>query len=159
MHMADGARVPQPVANDRLGPGSGEGIDMRRGTLKIAQSGIADRDDQAAMTAALERLYGAAIQSVTEIVKHLSASERAKLAVLCYGRAHLNAIGLAIAATCEMDHLIAASSSATAGHALFTQSRDGAPEKPSASRRPTITLAAGVGRQFADLSEAAELPA
>jgi hypothetical protein len=97
-------------------------------------------------------------------VSSLSASERAKVAVFCYGRAHLNAIGLAIAATCDLDQLIAASSSAAAGHVLFVQSRDIAPEKPSVSRRPVITLAAGVGRQFASLndvalSEAAELTA
>ncbi len=129
---------------------------MRRQVLKVAQSGIADRDDQTAMTAALERLYGAAAQSVTDIVADLSASERAKLAVFCYGRAHLNAIGLTIAATCELDQLIAASSSAPAGHVLYTQSREIALEKRAFSRRPVITLAAGVGRQFASLSDSAE---
>ena len=137
---------------------------MRRGTLKIAESEIADRDDQAAMSDALERLYGAATASVTGIVSNLSASERAKLAVFCYGRAHLNAIGLAIAATCGLDHLTAASTSAAAGQALFVQSREIAPDKPSIGRRPAITLAAGVGRQFAALSDVAlsdpaELPA
>jgi hypothetical protein len=124
-----------------------------RGTLKIAQSGFADRDDQAAMTVALERLYGAAIQSVTGIVENLSASERAKLAVFCYGRAHLNAIGLTIAATCDLDHLIAASSSAAAGQVLFTQSRETAPEKRSISRRPVITLATPATRPVLDLVE------
>jgi hypothetical protein len=132
-----------------------EEISMRV-ALKIAQSGIADRDDRAAMTAALERLYGAATQSVTGIVEGLSASERARLAVFCYGRAHLNTIGLTIAATCDLDHLIAASSSAAAGHVLFVQSREIAPEKPSVGRRPTITLAASVCRQFASLSDTAE---
>jgi hypothetical protein len=137
---------------------------MRRGTLKIAESGITDRDDQAAMTAALDRLYGAASQSAADIVGHLSTSERAKLAVFCYGRAHLNAIGLAVAATCDLDHLIAASSSAAAGQALFVQSREIAPEKRAVGRRPAITLAAGVGRQFSSLSDvtlgdAAELTA
>ncbi len=129
---------------------------MRRQVLKVAQSEIADCHDQAAMSAALERLYGAAVQSVTDIVADLSASERAKLAVFCYGRAHLNAIGLTIAATCELDRLIAASSSAAAGHVLYAQSREIAPEKRSFSRRPVITLAAGVGRQFASLSDSAE---
>jgi hypothetical protein len=128
-------------------------IEMRRQVLKIAHSGIADRDDQAAMRAALERLYGAAIQSVTGIVENLSASERAKLAVFCYGRAHLNAIGLAIAATCELDQLIAASSSAPAGHVLFTQSREIAPEKRSIGRRPVITLATPATRPALDLAE------
>jgi len=129
---------------------------MRRVALKVAESGIKDRDDQAAMTAALDRLYGAAGASVTGIVSGLSASERAKLAVFCYGRAHLNAIGLAIAATCEIDHLIAASSSAASGHVLFVQSREIAPERRPIGRRPAITLAASVGRPFASLSDAAE---
>jgi hypothetical protein len=126
---------------------------MRRQALKIAQSGLADRDDRAAMSAALERLYGAAVQSVTDIVADLSASERARLAVFCYGRAHLNAIGLAIAATCELDQLIAASSSAPAGHVLFTQSREIAPEKRSIGRRPVITLATPATRPARDLGE------
>jgi hypothetical protein len=129
------------------------GSDMRRGALKIAQGGIAERDDQAAMTAALERLYGAAIQSVSGIVSNLSASERAKLAVFCYGRAHLNAIGLTIAATCDLDQLIAASSSAAAGQVLFTQSREIAPEKRSIGRRPAITLATPATRPSLDLGE------
>jgi hypothetical protein len=114
---------------------------MRRKVLKIAESGAADRDDQAAMMDALGRLYGAAMQSVAGIVGHLSASERARLAVFCYSRAHLHAIGLAVAATCDLDHLVAASSSATAGQAMFAQSREITPDKPAFSRRAAITLA------------------
>lgn len=114
---------------------------MRRVALKVTQSQNFDRDDQTAMTEALARLYGAATQSISDIVGNLSASERAKLAVFCYGRAHLNAIGLAIAATCNLDHLVAASNSATAGQTLFMQSRETSVEKPSVGRRPVITLA------------------
>ena len=55
---------------------------------------------------------------------NLSASERARLAVYCYGRAHLNTIGLAVAAQCDLEQLIAASGSTTVGETLFTQSRD-----------------------------------
>ena len=73
---------------------------MRRTGLKIAEAETADLDDRAAMSVALDRLYGAAVQNVSDIVAHLTPSERARLAVFCYGRAHLNAIGLAIAATC-----------------------------------------------------------
>lgn len=114
---------------------------MRRVALKVTQSQTVDRDDQTAMTEALSRLYGAATQSISDIVSNLSASERARLAVFCYGRAHLNAIGLAIAATCDLDHLAAASNSATAGQTLFVQSREASTEKPSIGRRPAITLA------------------
>ena len=132
---------------------------MRRAALKIAQSQTVDRDDHGAMTDALSRLYGAATQSIGDIVGTLSASERARLAVFCYGRTHLNTIGLAIAAACDLDHLIAASSSATAGHALFTQSRDSTMpvERPSSGRRAPITLATAA--RFASFTFAADEPA
>ena len=97
---------------------------MRRSGLKIIESATHDHDNRSAMSAALERLYGAATQSAAEIVADLTASERARLAVFCYGRAHLNEIGLAIAATCELEQLLGAATSATAGRAIFAQSRD-----------------------------------
>ena len=66
--------------------------------------------------------------------------------MFCYGRVHLNAIGLAIEATCELDQLIAAAHSATAGRTIFTQSRDGTfvAERRFAGRRMPISLAATV---------------
>jgi hypothetical protein len=113
------------------------------------------------MSDALGRLYGAASQGIDDIVANLTASERARLAVFCYGRAHLNAIGLRIAAQCDLDHLIAASHSATAGHMLFCQSREdvGRSEKPT--RRASITLPSTVSSAFAAraVQEPAELPA
>jgi len=116
---------------------------MRAG-LKVTDTLEADHDDRAAMSAALNRLYGAAIDSIREIVADLTESERARLAVFCYGRAHLNAIGLTIAASCGLDHLIAATHSATAGRTIFTQSRDRSAlaEKPLGGRRAPISLAA-----------------
>lgn len=131
---------------------------MRRVSLKITQSRVEDTDDRAAMSEALTRLYRAAKQNVGEIVAKLSASERAKLAVFCYQRVHLNAIGLAIAADCELDQLCAASNSATAGRTLFTQSRE-APvaDRPFTSRRQRITLASSAPHRIP--SPALELPA
>ena len=122
---------------------------MRRVALKVAQSRVVDRDDHTAMTDALGRLYGVATQGIDDIVADLTASERARLAVFCYGRAHLNAIGLRIAAQCDLDQLIAASHSATAGQMLFSQSREdfGRSEKPS--RRASITLPGAVSTAFA----------
>jgi hypothetical protein len=116
---------------------------MRRVGLKITDVEAADHDDRAAMRAALDRLYGVATQSVLEIVAHLTESERAGLAVFCYGRAHLNATGLAIAATCGLEQLTAAAHSSTAGRTIFTQSRDAAlaANKPLAARRMPISLA------------------
>ena len=115
---------------------------MRAG-LKVTETPTADDDDRAAMSAALTRLYGAATASVREITADLTESERARLAVFCYGRAHLNATGLAIATTCSLEHLIAAAHSGTAGRTIFTQSRDRAAlaEKPLPGRRVPISLA------------------
>ena len=115
---------------------------MRSG-LKITETPPVDGDDRAAMSAALDRLFGAATANVREIVANLTESERARLAVFCYGRAHLNATGLAIAATCGLEHLVAAAHSGTAGRIIFTQSRDRAAlaEKPAGGRRVPISLA------------------
>jgi len=131
---------------------------MRMG-LKVADpTTTPERDDRAAMGAALTRLYGAATETARDIVAHLSESERARLAVFCYGRAHLNAIGLAIAASCGLEHLIAAAQSSTAGRTIFTQSRDRAllAEKPVGRRTP-ISLAVSVKpRRIALAAEPAE---
>jgi len=121
---------------------------MRRPALKISERHRDDCDDRAAMSDALTRLYRAATQNVAEIVDRLSPGERARLAVFCYGRTHLNAAGLAIAATCKLEHLVAASYSATLGRALFAQSRDiSASAKPAVGRRPAITLAGSASSQ------------
>jgi hypothetical protein len=116
---------------------------MQRTGLKIAKVERADHDDRRAMSAALDRLHGAAIQSVPEIVANLSESERARLAVFCYGRAHLNATGLAIAATCGLERLSVAAHSSTAGRAIFIQARDAAlaANKLLSARRTSISLA------------------
>jgi len=97
------------------------------------------------MSEVLTRLYRAATQSVGEIVADLTASERARLAVFCYGRVHLNAVGLAVAATCDLDNLIVAAQSATAGRTLFTQAREVTSAKPL-SRRASISLATSAPR-------------
>ena len=134
---------------------------MKRVAPKIAPSQSDDRtsrNDQNAMTAALDRLYGAALSQVSDIVESLQESERAKLAVFCYGRAHLNTIGLAVAAHCSLDHLVAASGSSVAGRTLHAQSRELPPPAPKtyASRR-SVTLASSVSSTFASRATAAEL--
>jgi hypothetical protein len=125
---------------------------MRRAALKIAEVSSADHDDRAAMGAALDRLFGAATQSVHEIVATLSESERARLAVFCYGRAHLNATGLTIAASCRLEQLLAAAHSPAAGRAIFAQARDAAlaASKPPAARRSPISLASFAARRPAE---------
>ena len=134
---------------------------MKRAAPKIAHSqsdARASHNDQDAMTAALDRLYGAALSQVGDIVANLQESERAKLAVFCYGRAHLNMIGLAVAAHCALDHLVAASGSSVAGRTLHAQSRELPPPAPKtyASRR-SVTLASSVSDAFASRAAVPEL--
>lgn len=132
---------------------------MKRAAPKIAHSqSDASHSDQSAMTAALDRLYGAALSQVGDIVANLGESERAKLAVFCYGRAHLNTIGLAVAAHCSLDHLVAASGSSVAGRTLHTQSRELPTPAPKtyASRR-SVTLASSVSSAFAARAAVPEL--
>ncbi len=116
---------------------------MRLAAPRLATSPDTDRTDYAAMSEALARLYRAAASTAADAVVALSANERARLAVYCYGRAHLNAIGLAIASQCGLDQLVATAPSPAAGQALFDQSRDAAAhaEKRTQSRRAPITLA------------------
>jgi hypothetical protein len=132
---------------------------MKRAALKVAQSQIADADDTTAMTEALNRLYFATANSVSDIVATLTESERARLAVFCYGRVHLKAAGLAIAAQCGLDHLTEASGSTAAGRTILTQARERSDvaERSQPGRRSPITLAARVSSAFA--SSAAFVPA
>jgi hypothetical protein len=134
---------------------------MKRAAPKIAHSQSdagASHNDQDAMTAALDRLYGAALSQVSDIVANLQESERAKLAVFCYGRAHLNTIGLAVAAHCTLDHLVAASGSSVAGRTLHAQSRElPAPAPKTYASRRSVTLASSVSSAFASRAAVPEL--
>jgi hypothetical protein len=85
-------------------------------------------------------LYSSSHSRVYELISGLSAFHRASLATFCYGRAHLREIGLAIAATCEFEELVAAGG--RAGDFLFEQSRDlPNEEKPAFSRKIKVSLA------------------
>src|ERR1700704_3702060 len=76
-------------------------------------------------------LYSSSHNRVYELISGLSASHRASLATFCYGRAHLREIGLAIAATCEFEELVAAGG--RVGNFLFEQSRELRDEQKSLS--------------------------
>jgi hypothetical protein len=121
---------------------------MKRAALKLVPGQI-ERDDHVAMAEALARLYRASGHTVGEIVEKLSPTERARIAVFCYSRNHLNTVGLAIAALCSLDLLVAASSSAAAGRMLHAQSRETPAARAPHSRRPAITLAASVSKALA----------
>lgn len=78
----------------------------------------------------LGRLYLSSIQEVDRIVSQLPPGPRGSLATFCYGRAHLRDIGLAIAATCDLETLVDAGG--RAGTNLFEVSR----ERPSEPKQP-----------------------
>jgi hypothetical protein len=91
----------------------------------------------------LGRLYVVPIAEVDSIVSRLPSGPRGSLATFCYGRAHLRDIGLAIAATCDLETLIDAGG--RAGTSLFEASRERPlePKQPfSWARRHQISLAA-----------------
>src|SRR4051812_44053114 len=97
---------------------------IMRTAQRYATSPSMYEEDSKAMNAALHRLYGAAVSQAQEIVSELRESDRASIAVFCNGRAHMNAIGLAIAGQCTLDQLTAAAGSTVAGATLFDQSRE-----------------------------------
>ncbi len=96
----------------------------------------------------LGALYRVNPHGLNELIATVPPKARALLAVYCYRRAHLAAIGLAIAATCEQDDL--ASFGGNVGTVLFDRSRE-VPQLPpangQANSRQKITLATGPIRQ------------
>ena len=97
----------------------------------------------------LGELYRSSSHGLGELIASLSPHARAELALYCYRRAHLNSIGLAIAASCDEDDL--SRSGGYAGVMLFAKSRE-APEAPQPGRR-TITLARGPLRQMCPIDD------
>jgi hypothetical protein len=88
------------------------------------------------------RLYVSPIQDIDSIVSQLPPGPRGSLAAFCYSRAHLRDIGLAIAATCDLETLVDAGG--RAGTKLFEISRErpAEPKQPySWMRRAQISLA------------------
>ncbi len=88
----------------------------------------------------LGSLYRSQGQGIAEVVAAYPALQRARVAMFCYGRAHLREIGLAVAATCDEASLI--SVGGKAGEVLFALSRERPEElKSVVSGRRKITLA------------------
>src|SRR5260370_5934044 len=87
------------------------------------------------------RRYRSLRHGRNELVSGLSTSRRGRLAAFCYSRAHLHDIGLAIAATCDLETWVAAGG--RAGNFLFEQSRElPNEEKPrSFSKQAKVSLA------------------
>jgi hypothetical protein len=107
----------------------------------VAPSRIQLDDDQVVPDDLVGRLYNASDSDIAGIVANFSSRQRAHLAMFFYRKAHLERIGLRIAASCERADLIEAWG-VQAGDALFAQAHDRrAPPDPLSSRRPKITLA------------------
>ena len=93
----------------------------------------------------LGELYRSSSHGLGELIATVSPNARAMLALYCYRRAHLNSIGLAIAAGCDEDDLFRFGG--YAGTVLFVKSRE-APQTPQRVGRRKITLASGPLRQM-----------
>lgn len=89
----------------------------------------------------LGELYRASAQRLEALIETVPEPVRAVLAHYCYRRAHLSSVGLAIAASCEREDLIAVGNHG--GDALYWRSRqfDEPPPVRYYERRRTVTLA------------------
>ena len=87
----------------------------------------------------LGQLYRSSPHGLTELVASVPAETRAMLAIYCYRRAHLAAVGMAIAATCEEDDL--ATHGGNLGADLFKKSReaDAAPQLNGQRRKISLS--------------------
>jgi len=87
------------------------------------------------------QLYRSSQHDINALVAGLSSHRRGSLAAFCYGRAHLRDIGLAIAATCDLETLVTAGG--RAGNFIFEQSRElpNVEKARSGSKQAKVTLA------------------
>jgi hypothetical protein len=90
--------------------------------VSIATVALADDNGSLVPDELIGRLYRSPRHGINELVSGLSTSRRGSLAAFCYSRVHLHDIGLAIAATCDLETLVAAGG--RAGYFLFEQSRE-----------------------------------
>lgn len=106
-----------------------------------------------------QELTGTSPPNAVDIAASLPEAQRAALAVFCYRKRHLHALGLMIASTCSCAALVQAAG--TGGEVIFNQSRD--PEAtlakenlPSSHVAPKpITLAncAQVSLDYSDIDD------
>jgi len=110
----------------------------------MASYGLSASDDVCPVPESLfGQLYRSHPQGLAELVATIPGQTRAMLALFCYRRAHLHALSLTIASTCDEMDLIEAGG--RPGAALFELSRQ--PEVPTVAQpehgRRKITLAKG----------------
>ena len=84
----------------------------------------------------LGELYRASPERLHGLADSIPAQARAMLAVYCARRAHLAALGLALASTCERTELVI--SGGQLGAAIFEQSRQPPHVTPENRRRVTL---------------------
>ncbi|MEW6642183.1 MAG: hypothetical protein AB1586_16885 [Pseudomonadota bacterium] len=87
----------------------------------------------------LGQLYRSNENGLPALVGSVSSETRAMLALYCYRRSHLHALGVAIAASCDERELL--QWGGRAGATLFAISRQAPTARPAASgHRKSITL-------------------
>ncbi len=110
----------------------------------MASYGVGLSDDTCPIPESMfGQLYRSHAQGLPQLVETIPVQTRAMLALFCYRRAHLHALSLAIASSCEEIDLVEAGG--RAGSVLFELSRQ--PEPPAVAQpeygRRKITLAKG----------------
>lgn len=93
----------------------------------------------------LGRLYHSPQHNLVEIISTIPALQRARLAVFCYGRAHLNEMGRTIAAMCDRETLVEVADKL--GAVVFATSREQltAPTPRMPYRKITLAASASMG--------------
>jgi hypothetical protein len=101
----------------------------------------------------LGELYSASKLGLPDLVATVPPRIRAMLALFCYHRSHLHAMGLAIAASCEEDDLVGVGG--RVGATLFARAREAPQPQPLTAQpnRRKITLASGQLRSMAPLED------
>ena len=107
----------------------------------------------------LGRLYRSGHEDLAGIVSTLPEIQRARLAVFCYGRAHLSDMGRVIASTCDQQVLVDVADQL--GSVLYAQSRHlpaaAAAAVPWAHRKVTLAsrhAPAALPQGFDDIQDA-----
>lgn len=103
-----------------------------------------------------QELTGTSPPNAVEIAALLPEAQRAALAVFCYRKRHLHALGLMIASTCSCGELVEAAG--TGGEVIFKQSRDpeatlakeNLPSSHAAPKPITLANCAQVSLEFDD---------
>jgi hypothetical protein len=114
--------------------------------MLLARAQIPQEDYCPVPDEVLGKLYRASPQGRNDLIATVGSHTRAMLALYCYRRAHLQSLGLVIAATCAKDEL--ETFGGNFGKALFEKARAAVDKlEPSrVVRRRKVTLSSGLLR-------------